>query len=234
MSETRTWNSLDAIKALAVVTIAIPIARYWEAQMSLFSHQARTVQIILVMVTTYLIILFVVLYFSLVKYGLDWKDLGFRKFSLFRGILLGILWFIIIRVLVFIYGLAISLIASITRVNPPEEIANRIPDAFGAGYSGLLIAIVIAVIIAPVVEEMFFRGFLYPAFKRRIGVGWAIFITAVIFGISHASPWLMVPTAIIGGCLAYLYEKEGSLGPPIILHSLNNLVSIIIVYSLYT
>jgi CAAX protease family protein len=44
---------------------------------------------------------------------------------------------------------------------------------------------IIAISLGPLMEELFFRGFLYPVFARRMGVAWGIFLTALPFGLMH-------------------------------------------------
>jgi membrane protease YdiL (CAAX protease family) len=60
---------------------------------------------------------------------------------------------------------------------PFEHLFDRQRDAY-------LLAI-IAVSFAPLLEELFFRGFLYPVLARRIGVAWAVALTALPFGLIH-------------------------------------------------
>jgi membrane protease YdiL (CAAX protease family) len=86
-----------------------------------------------------------------------------------------------------------------------------------------------ASIVAPVAEEVFFRGIIQTAlvrWTRRRGL--AVFITAVMFGAAHASqPHAIVPLAILGGILGLLYEFRGALIAPITLHVLFNLKTLI-------
>ena len=60
---------------------------------------------------------------------------------------------------------------------PFDKLFSRPRDAY-------LIAI-IAVSLGPLVEELFFRGFLYPVLARRWGMAWAIFLTALPFAVMH-------------------------------------------------
>jgi membrane protease YdiL (CAAX protease family) len=46
-----------------------------------------------------------------------------------------------------------------------------------------------AVSLGPLIEEFFFRGFLYPVVARRLGVGWGIFLTALPFGLMHLAQY---------------------------------------------
>jgi len=60
---------------------------------------------------------------------------------------------------------------------PFDKLFARPRDAY-------LIAI-IAVSLGPLVEELFFRGFLYPVLARRWGIAWAVFLTALPFALMH-------------------------------------------------
>jgi membrane protease YdiL (CAAX protease family) len=60
---------------------------------------------------------------------------------------------------------------------PFEHLFDRPRDAY--------ILAIIAVTLAPLMEELFFRGFMYPALARRTGVTWAIVLSALPFGLIH-------------------------------------------------
>lgn len=82
-------------------------------------------------------------------------------------------------------------------------------------------------VVAPVAEELFFRGFLYGGLRKR-GVPIAVLVSGAIFGLAHvaSSPvGLLVPLAVLGMIFALLYERTGSLYPAIAMHALNNSVA---------
>jgi membrane protease YdiL (CAAX protease family) len=58
-------------------------------------------------------------------------------------------------------------------------------DQFFAHRSDAYLTAVFAVTLGPLMEELFFRGFLYPVIARRIGVFWGILLTALPFGLIH-------------------------------------------------
>jgi membrane protease YdiL (CAAX protease family) len=60
---------------------------------------------------------------------------------------------------------------------PFEHLFDRPRDAY--------VLAIIAVTLAPLMEELFFRGFMYPALARRTGVTWAILLSALPFGLIH-------------------------------------------------
>lgn len=80
----------------------------------------------------------------------------------------------------------------------------------------------IAIGLAPLVEEIFFRGFLYPALKKKTSVPVAILLSATLFSTLHFSVSGWLPILGLGALLAYSYEKTGNLLVPIIIHALHN------------
>lgn len=86
---------------------------------------------------------------------------------------------------------------------------------------------IMAVFIAPVIEEIFFRGFMQPALVKSFGVFGGIFLTALIFGLSHAQyldySTALVAVIVIGLVLGTTRHYTNSVVPGIIAHLLNNL-----------
>jgi membrane protease YdiL (CAAX protease family) len=82
--------------------------------------------------------------------------------------------------------------------------------------------LLISVLVAPLCEEIFFRGFVFAGFLRALSVGWATLLSALIFAVAHADPGSFVVLFFIGVALAFLRWHTASLWPSIILHTLNN------------
>lgn len=94
-----------------------------------------------------------------------------------------------------------------------------------AGQLGPLWAqILLIAILAPLSEEICFRGFLFGGFRMRFSFPVAAIGAGLVFGLLHFSTgWSTVPQlAVLGVAFALVYEKTGSLWPPIIFHALNN------------
>jgi membrane protease YdiL (CAAX protease family) len=93
---------------------------------------------------------------------------------------------------------------------------------FGTGLTGFLFALVLGAVIAPVVEETFFRGFLFPAFRKKCPFWMAASASGLIFGAVHLVPGAIVPLSAAGFLWAWLRERTGSIWPPMATHALNN------------
>ncbi len=86
-----------------------------------------------------------------------------------------------------------------------------------------------AVGVAPIAEEYFFRGLLQTFLAGIVRSRWqAIGLTAIVFGIVHLSqPHTVVALTAFGVLLGYAYERTGSVVPPIMIHAVFNLKTLI-------
>ena len=103
-----------------------------------------------------------------------------------------------------------------------EELSIR-PQS---GFWGFFIVIVLTSPIQAVAEEIFFRGFIFGGFRRRLSFPVAAVLSAAIFGLFHytgsGSEAVIPQLAFLGLALAWVYEETGSIYPTIALHMLNN------------
>jgi len=79
-----------------------------------------------------------------------------------------------------------------------------------------------AVLVAPLLEEIVFRGSLFPALRARMGARGAALATAALFGAVHVVPGTIAPLAAFGFFLAWSVERTGSLVVPVVAHAAFN------------
>ena len=90
-----------------------------------------------------------------------------------------------------------------------------------------MILIVITVAITPAIcEELFFRGFVQKSFEFKLKPFFAIFLTALFFGIYHFNPYGLLPLIVIGMYLGFAVYLTDSIIVSMALHFLNNFISI--------
>ena len=114
-----------------------------------------------------------------------------------------------------------------TQLIAEPETQSTLEDLGAESSTANLIAVgVMVIVLAPLVEEFFFRGFFYTALRGRFGVLAAAAIDGLVFGGIHAGTGLeAVPIlAALGFMFCLVYERTGSLWPVILLHALNNWV----------
>ncbi|HEX7291820.1 MAG TPA: CPBP family glutamic-type intramembrane protease [Conexibacter sp.] len=104
---------------------------------------------------------------------------------------------------------------------------DSLPDSLGVDEStaALVAVCVLVTVIAPLAEEVFFRGYFFGALRNWRGPWPAALVTGLVFGAIHAGgtePVFLVPLAILGFMLCVVRERTGSLLPCIALHAINN------------
>ena len=92
-----------------------------------------------------------------------------------------------------------------------------------------IILIVSGVIFAALTEEMLFRGVLQKSLEHFREPATAIVLSSVFFAIIHFNPWAALQIMLLGLFLGYLAWKANSVFPAIILHGINNLLSMILI-----
>lgn len=92
----------------------------------------------------------------------------------------------------------------------------------------LVLMAVAAVLVAPLCEEIVFRGYFYPVLKRFGGVWVAGFCSALLFSCAHGNLAALLPLFIFGIVQVLIYEKTGSLWAPISVHFCFNAASVLV------
>jgi membrane protease YdiL (CAAX protease family) len=127
-------------------------------------------------------------------------------------------------------GLAFALSAFASLVKTPK-VSLPFEEMTNSPWSFALFAIMAAV-IAPIFEELFFRGFVQPLLSRTFGVVAGILVTAALFGALHApeysDAWQYALTvALAGAAFGWLRERTKSIIPGTVMHGCFNAVSVI-------
>lgn len=97
------------------------------------------------------------------------------------------------------------------------------------GVFGVIVSFFRVVVLAAFIEEIAFRGYIMQNL-RKFGDGFAIAMAALVFGLMHCN-LIQAPFAlIVGFALGYLSIKTGTLWTAVIIHGLNNSISLIVTY----
>ncbi len=99
-----------------------------------------------------------------------------------------------------------------------EEAVNRLNP---------VLVVIAIVVVAPIAEELFFRGIIFNAWLREHGWWWAAIGSAILFAISHLSLPQALPLFLLGLVFAWAYRRTGSLLTPIGMHATFNAVSVV-------
>lgn len=170
-----------------------------------------------------IIVIFVPLWFFIIrKYKTKAKDFGFKKIKPSRLAINTILGYLAY----FFIAAFISLLLTANEVQVPGyEAQESYVPFFGTDVLGISTAIFFIVIVAPFIEEIFFRGFIYRTFLTNWPTWFASIMTAIIFSLIHMQPGSFFPIFILALFLNYSYHRTGSLWTSIAFHSLNNAIA---------
>lgn len=145
------------------------------------------------------------------------QALGFRKTHI--GQMVG--WVIVLMLAIYGINILYSYLISALHLNIQTNDQVLLEQSKYAPLS-VYASLLVATFIAPICEEIFFRGFLFMGLARRIPIGWAIVISSLLFAIAHGDPGSFIVLFIIGLALAFLRWRTQSLWPSILLHTVNN------------
>ncbi len=183
----------------------------------------KTALVSVICSATYAAVVVNVWYFVLKKYGLSWSALGLRPvrlrtllamIPLYFGVLC--LYFLLILLVFFMGG------------RPPESTPYAVNHTMSITDYGW--GFLAAVIAAPVAEEIFFRGVLFPYLRSRMRVLSAAVLSAAIFALCHPLPFAWPMLIALGIVLALVTEHCQSIYPAMVLHGLNNTFALTTIY----
>jgi membrane protease YdiL (CAAX protease family) len=135
-----------------------------------------------------------------------------------------------------------TVVTSLPHVPYPHQATAEM--AAGLHGGGFLVFAGLAALLAPIFEEIIFRGFLFNSLRRifREGLGvrltggstrvadyLAVAVSALVFAAAHMDLTSFAPLFILGIILAELYRRSGTLACPILLHALNNVVATMLI-----
>jgi uncharacterized protein len=166
--------------------------------------------------------------------AVTWRELGLRPLALDYVLRVGLGAGLAGLVIIDVVGTLLSQVG--LRPNQLEQfdfVLSEGPVAFGL----LLIS---AGVLAPFVEELFFRGFVFGLYRRRQPLWVAYLASSVLFTLLHLEPGRMnfaqmaglsVGILMLALLLAWLYQRTGSLYPGILAHAVNNATGLILFYA---
>jgi len=168
-----------------------------------------------------LVLLGFIFYFVRVKYKQKIAALGLTLKKVSKNIFMAIAGYLAFLPLLFVLMLILIAISAVFDYQPPPQLLFKVfleeRRLWLLIYSTLTV-----VLLGPIVEEVFFRGFAYNALKKKWGRSCAMILTSVVFAALHGNLIGFLPITLLGLLLVYMYEKTGSLIPSITIHILHN------------
>ena len=177
---------------------------------------------------TFHIVTLVLIHIFLQQHETRWSEaFGFNEPRLGRTLFLGTL----VSVLVLPVGLSLTelsarllrLLGSDPAIQQPVQMMREASSSIQ-----LLAHAFSAIIFAPIVEEIIFRGVLYPTVKKISSPKVALWGVSLFFAMSHQNLTVMLPLTVLAIILTFLYETTRNLIAPILAHSLFNAANFVL------
>ena len=115
------------------------------------------------------------------------------------------------------------------QMEPEEQLPIRVLRA-SLSLGGRIALGAAAILLAPVAEEILFRGILYPAIKQAGYPRLALWGAALLFAAVHANLVTFVPLTVLALVLTALYERTNNLLAPIVAHALFNALNFVTLF----
>ena len=107
----------------------------------------------------------------------------------------------------------------------PESLPH---EMLGDGVFRVMTIVLVGVLI-PVVEEIFFRGFLFAGLAARFGVLTGLIVSSAVFAVAHADVKVMMPIFVTGLLFGWAYHRTKTLWVPITAHACQNLAALMLI-----
>ena len=101
---------------------------------------------------------------------------------------------------------------------------DNMKELFETLFRPTIPAFITAVIVAPVLEELIFRGIILEGFLKNYSPVKSILLVSLLFGLSHLNIWQFIGAFVIGAFISWIYWKTRSIGLSIAVHMTNNLI----------
>jgi len=155
-------------------------------------------------------------------------DLGIKRAAKEHYLKYGLLGGVLLMLAMLVLGYPINYLRPDLEPQLFEEMLRSIES-----FSDFASLFLIGAVLAPLSEELFYRGMVYPVFRWHLGPTWGAVLAGLIFGLAHWDLWRVIPLAFGGAILCYIYEKTGSIIVSIITHGVwNGIMSLLVYFSI--
>jgi len=210
------WNIWQGLFLVAIITIIEFPLGWLESPKDLDSVRGILNFVIVGLGDALLYFGIIIIFLKFVRRPLS--ELGFVKSSrrfLVLGFIAGVLLFVSV-------GLLGNLLTKLFGTPAPQSFAMAVN---GTNYIWEFILLTfLGGVVAPIKEEMFFRGLIYPPLRQVFGRGKGILLTGLFFASLHLEVIRFLPLFIGGVVLTWLYERSSSIWPAVAAHGTWNVL----------
>jgi membrane protease YdiL (CAAX protease family) len=207
------WDLLQLIGLTLIVLVVVPLAIVVAAHLLFYkltslTEIARIPEVVIVaQLLVYVVVFLLMRWIVEMRGGSFWRDVRWNWPSSWGG-------FLFLGVLLYVVLIGLGQLLPIPKHLPIDRFFQTAREA--------TLMSILAITLAPFMEELFFRGFLYPVLARRIGVVGAILLTGTLFGLLHGAQlgysWAVLIIFLVGVALTAVRAKTKSVGASFLVH----------------
>jgi membrane protease YdiL (CAAX protease family) len=216
---TVSWGLWDVIKCAAIYFLLLQ-ALGAVLLLLVPEETAGDYALVTVLFGNLLVTLFIFLLVS--RRDSDWRrSLGLVAGKFWRQVRAGLVGYVSFFPLLIATALVAVLVTHLLRLEPEQN--PLVPMVLGSDSIWFLVFLVFfGGLVGPITEEIFFRGFFYPALRQRVGRVAAVLINAFCFAALHGNLVQLAPLLGLGLILVLLRERTGSILASTVLHCVHN------------
>lgn len=173
----------------------------------------------------FIITIGLVIFFAVFLHNSSAADLGVRKMSGRDIFWYGIGGGIFLIIIMILLGIPIRYFQPELEPQYFEQVLRSARD-----YSDFIPLLLAGSVLAPLSEELFFRGMVYSYIRQRVGIFPAVLIAGLIFGLAHFDLWRIVPLTAGGAILCFIYDRTGSILTSALAHGIWNGIMALVVF----
>lgn len=166
-----------------------------------------------------------VVFLRVVRPGaIPWGAMGLSLRGLAGRLLIGLLY----GLLVFGVSALLEFLLAQIGIHQTQGMIYQSVTRASPGEFGLVL--LAGAVVAPLVEEIYFRGYVFRAYLDQKGLGQAFLFSSGLFALVHLDLPALLPIFSVGLLLSFLYYRTGSIVPGIVAHAVNNAAALTLLY----
>jgi uncharacterized protein len=208
--------------AILLYTVFAGILFNLYAEDLVFTSAHPSITFSIVYLIQFVVFFFPLWIFVIEKYGATSEDFGLVKVKL-KTLLktVGFSYLAYLGITALIQAILLALDFELPGYGAQE---SYLP-LFGTDVFGITFALLVVGFLAPFIEEILFRGFIYRVFIKKWPLWMGTVLSAGLFALVHLQFQTFIPLFILGLILNHIYQKTGSIWTSIAFHSMNNLLA---------
>ncbi len=230
------WGIGEICKVIIIFFFADVVVSQGALALAIFFPKialSRNAGLMIVATALDIIAVAAIFYFIIVNKRHNLESLGLTAKNFLLNVKYGVMAYVGLTPIFLLITILAAVIFKVLNIPvEPQEVVEILKEE--KSVPSLIYMCIFTGVLGPMMEEIFFRGFVYSAIKRKMGILGGISVSALFFAYVHANLASFLSILSLGILLGYIYEKTGSLISSITVHVMHNSVMLLILLFLKT